>query len=286
MATAGAEPVIMLTAPTLRRRNRALEKAGMKLRRTSTSGRSTKRSRWCPCRRSATSRIDPARRSTSMAARSPSGHPLGATGAASARVPRSMSSSAPTRTPPCDHPVHRRRHGHRHGSRARLGRASTRVRVARFALAFAIVTVGCRDAGKRVRERPPAVEHVIGSGPAPLFPTQIAFASELRPSELVGIAGTGLAAASGQLATGPALQLIDIDAARVVWTDTTACMGKLVHATAERLVCANGRGVSVLDGKSGAAVWSSERTFFAAHGELLLLAGAVVQVSTGPYFTR
>ena len=79
MATAGAEPVIMLTAPAPASA-KALKKAGMTGQATSICGRSTRRSRWCRCRPRARSGSIPSAINVNGGAIA-LGHPLGATGA-------------------------------------------------------------------------------------------------------------------------------------------------------------------------------------------------------------
>lgn len=64
----------------------------------------------------------------------------------------------------------------------------------------------------------------------------------------------------------PAIELVDIDAGRVLWRDTTTCAGPIVGVTADAIVCADAtgvRGVS-LDGK---AAWRSEMPYVAMTGD-------------------
>ena len=108
MATVGAEPVIMLTAPAPASAEGARAWPAWR-RATSTSGRSTRPSRRCRCRRSAALEIDPERVNVNGGAIA-LGHPLGATGAmllgtALDELERSGQADR------AGHPVHRRRQG-------------------------------------------------------------------------------------------------------------------------------------------------------------------------------
>ena len=116
MATAGAEPVIMLTAPAPASK-KALTKAGMTV---------SDIDLWeineafatVPMQTARALGIDPERINVNGGAIA-LGHPLGATGAillgtALDELERANKSTAP------DHAVHRRRHGHRDHHRARL----------------------------------------------------------------------------------------------------------------------------------------------------------------------
>ena len=60
----------------------------------------------------------------------------------------------------------------------------------------------------------------------------------------------------------PAIELIDIDAGRVVWRDPTACDGPIVGVTEDSIVCADAKGTRgiKLDGKGA---WRSEYPFMA-----------------------
>jgi hypothetical protein len=114
-----------------------------------------------------------------------------------------------------------------------------------------------------------------------VYPERVPLASDVRPAQLVAVPGGNLAAVSGQTLDGAALQLIDIERAAVVWTDTRWCNGALVHATADRLLCASGRGVQAVEVDGGGPAWSSPHPFRAAQGNVALLGASFVDVRTG-----
>jgi len=153
---------------------------------------------------------------------------------------------------------------------------------------IAIITVtGCRSKATRQPESdsvpnpalPAAV--TIGAGASPVYPKRLVLESDLRPDSLLAVPGTNLAAVSGEIDGRAALQLIDIDAATVVWTDTRWCNGRLVHATADRLLCSSGKGVQAIAVADGQPAWSSPRTFRAASGDRVLAGTALIDVKTG-----
>ncbi len=75
--------------------------------------------------------------------------------------------------------------------------------------------------------------------------------------------------------------MIDLDAGAVVWTDTRWCIGRLVHATADRLLCRSGKGIQAIAVADGQPAWSSRRKFRAASGDKLLAGSAFIDVKTG-----
>nr|MBA3464086.1 PQQ-binding-like beta-propeller repeat protein [Deltaproteobacteria bacterium] len=77
--------------------------------------------------------------------------------------------------------------------------------------------------------------------------------------------------------TLPAVELIDIDAGRVVWRDPTACNGPVVGVTEDAIVCTDGvgtRGVK-LDGKGA---WRNPLPFIAMTEDRVVIADAGVSV--------
>jgi outer membrane protein assembly factor BamB len=109
-------------------------------------------------------------------------------------------------------------------------------------------------------------------------------------TEHLGISGTGVplrlptpwtvpgdgparAAVYGLAGDRPAVELIDVDAGKVLWSDTTACAAPIVGVTDEVIVCADAKGTRgiALDGNR---TWSSEAMFVAMTGERIVTAGA------------
>lgn len=86
----------------------------------------------------------------------------------------------------------------------------------------------------------------------------------LRLATAWAVPGTGPARAVtyGMEGVRPAIEMIEIDAGRVVWRDPTACDGPIVGVTAESIVCADAKGTRgvTLDGKGA---WRSEYPFIA-----------------------
>jgi hypothetical protein len=60
----------------------------------------------------------------------------------------------------------------------------------------------------------------------------------------------------------PAVELIDVDAGRVVWRDETACAGPVVGVTEKSIVCADARGTRAI-GIDGKPRWHGDQTFLA-----------------------
>ncbi|RMH45324.1 MAG: hypothetical protein D6689_00170 [Deltaproteobacteria bacterium] len=177
--------------------------------------------------------------------------------------------------------VFRRRRSFAPGGRA-VGR--------RAVAAAAAVVVACgSDASPRapVASSPaasarPGDAPAIGSGPQPAYARRIPFDLAVRPAALVRVPGSPSVAVSGVLPDGRlALALVDVAAARVVWTDARWCNGQAVHATADVVVCASGKGVRAVRVADGAFAWSSPRPFRAAAGDRVLAGSVVVDAATG-----
>lgn len=77
----------------------------------------------------------------------------------------------------------------------------------------------------------------------------------------------------GQLAGQHAIEMIDIDAGKELWRDTTACAAPVVGVTTEAIVCADAKGVRGvgLDGKSK---WKSDATYIGMTDDRVITAGA------------
>ncbi len=86
----------------------------------------------------------------------------------------------------------------------------------------------------------------------------------LRLATAWAVPGTGPARAVnyGMEGARPAIEMIDLDAGRVMWRDPTACDGPIVGVTEESIVCADAKGTRgvKLDGKGA---WRSEYPFIA-----------------------
>ncbi|HSD88876.1 MAG TPA: hypothetical protein VLB44_15215, partial [Kofleriaceae bacterium] len=105
------------------------------------------------------------------------------------------------------------------------------------------------------------------SGPATLQP--------LRLPTPWAVPGDGPARAIvyGLIGTTHAIEMIDIDAGRVLWRDTTACGAPVVGVTARAVVCADAKGVRGV-GLDGKPKWKSDATFIAMTDDRVIAAGA------------
>ncbi len=85
--------------------------------------------------------------------------------------------------------------------------------------------------------------------------------------------GPARAIVYGSLDGQQAIELIDIDAGRLVWRDTTLCAAPVVGVTAQTVVCADGAEVRAitLDGKLR---WKQDGAFVAMTDNRVVLAGA------------
>ncbi|HEY0193635.1 MAG TPA: hypothetical protein VGC42_21105 [Kofleriaceae bacterium] len=77
----------------------------------------------------------------------------------------------------------------------------------------------------------------------------------------------------GSEADHPAVELVEVDAGRVVWRDRTACAAPVVGATADAIVCADANGIRAI-GLDGAPKWKSPAAFIAFTDERIAVAGA------------
>ncbi|HEY5920042.1 MAG TPA: hypothetical protein VIV11_00165 [Kofleriaceae bacterium] len=85
--------------------------------------------------------------------------------------------------------------------------------------------------------------------------------------------GPARAVVYGLAGTAPAVELIDIDAGKIVWRDTTECAAPIVGVTEEAIVCADANGTRAI-GLDGKRRWRSDATFIAMSGERVVTAGA------------
>jgi len=125
-----------------------------------------------------------------------------------------------------------------------------------------------RVTGTIGRSQAPDVALAEGiTGPAPLQP--------LRLPTPWAVPGDGPARAIiyGLAGTTHAIELIDIDAGRVVWRDTTACGGPVVGVTAQAVVCADAKGVRAV-GLDGKPRWKNDATFIALTDDRVITARA------------
>jgi outer membrane protein assembly factor BamB len=86
-----------------------------------------------------------------------------------------------------------------------------------------------------------------------------------------------------------AVELVDIDAGRVVWRDTTACAGPVVGVTEDAIVCADAKGVRGV-GMDGKARWKIEAAYLAMSDDRVVIEGPgeaiVVDAASGDELTR
>ena len=87
----------------------------------------------------------------------------------------------------------------------------------------------------------------------------------------------------------PAVEMIEIDAGRVVWRDTASCPGPIVGVTADAIVCADAsgtRGVTL----AGKQAWRSEAPFIAMTGERVVVgptgAAVILEAESGEELAR
>lgn len=135
----------------------------------------------------------------------------------------------------------------------------------------------------------------IGRSQAPQLPRVVGIAGTVRVSLRLATPWTvpgekALAVVSGLEGANVTVELIEVDAGRLVWRDTTACGGAVVGVTETAIVCAdaNGpRGVSVKDGK---AAWKIEATYLAMTEDRVVVEGpgeaVIVDAESGDELSR
>lgn len=86
-----------------------------------------------------------------------------------------------------------------------------------------------------------------------------------------------------------AIELIEIDAGRVIWRDTSSCVGPVVGVTADAIVCADAGGVRGL-GIDGKQRWRTEAPFVAMTDERVVVGptgqGVILEAGTGTELAR
>jgi hypothetical protein len=115
--------------------------------------------------------------------------------------------------------------------------------------------------GRSIAPQPIATRPIVGAPDVPLtLPT---------PWTVPGD-GPARAILSGFERGKPAVELVEIDAGRVVWRDTTICAGPVVAVTAEVVVCSDDKGTRSL-GLDGKLRWrSAAPTLVATDTDILL----------------
>jgi hypothetical protein len=123
---------------------------------------------------------------------------------------------------------------------------------------------------------------------------------------VVGIQGTGtslrlatpwtvpgdkaLAVISGLEGAKYAVELVDVDAGRMVWRDTTACAGAVVGVTERSVVCADANGPRGLHIKDGKSAWKIEATYLAMTEERVVVEemgeAVIVDAESGDELSR
>ena len=97
------------------------------------------------------------------------------------------------------------------------------------------------------------------------------------------------AVAYGYEGVQPAVELIEIDAGRVVWRQAGLCTGPIVGVTDAAIVCSDGVGVRgvTLDGKSA---WKVDQTYVAMTGDRVVVSAeghaVILDASTGDELSR
>ena len=101
--------------------------------------------------------------------------------------------------------------------------------------------------------------------------------------------GAARALVYGMEGARSAIELIDVDAGRVVWRDNAACAGPVVGVTADAIVCADANGVRGV-GLDGKAKWKVEQAFVAMTEDRVVMAGAdevvVLDAASGDEISR
>ena len=85
--------------------------------------------------------------------------------------------------------------------------------------------------------------------------------------------GAARAAVYGLAGAAPAVELIDIDAGKILWRDTTECAGPIVGVTEDVIVCADGKGTRAI-GVDGKSKWKTADAFIAMSEDRVVTAGA------------
>ncbi len=83
--------------------------------------------------------------------------------------------------------------------------------------------------------------------------------------------GPARAIVYGLAGDAPAVELIDVDAGKILWRDTTECAGPVVGVTDEVVVCADAKGTRAIT-LEGKGRWKLDATFIAMTGERVVTA--------------
>ncbi len=144
--------------------------------------------------------------------------------------------------------------------------------------------------------KPPAATASIGRGSSPVHPKRVPLFlapglapldPPMRVQSVLEVPGRPLAVVSGLSASGPVLELVDVDRATIKWRNTT-CAAPAVHATPDRIICAAWQGMKGLSVDTGEELWSSPMAFRAADQRWLIArdpaddkTGAILDTQTG-----
>ncbi len=180
--------------------------------------------------------------------------------------------------------------------------------VARRFLLLALLAA-CEALAPAAEAPPPQWVYVPAPSGWPVGAPQGRFGRAQAPQPLVslGIAGTqkvplrlatlwdvpgdaaARAVAYGYEGAQPAVELIDVDAGRVVWRETNLCTGPIVGVTDAAIVCSDGVGIRgvTLDGKTA---WKVDSPFVAMTEDRVVVAAegqaVIVDASTGDEVSR
>lgn len=137
----------------------------------------------------------------------------------------------------------------------------------------------------------------IGRSQAPQIPSlhgitgdvKLALRSATPMTVPVGERGLARAVLYGVEGVKSAVDLIDVDAGRVIWRDTTACAGPVVGVTADAIVCADAQGVRGV-GMDGKQKWKLEAAFLAMSEDRVVIEGpgeaVIVDAASGDELSR
>ncbi|MEO8704121.1 MAG: hypothetical protein ABI867_28980 [Kofleriaceae bacterium] len=104
----------------------------------------------------------------------------------------------------------------------------------------------------------------------------------LRAPMLWSVPGAGPARAIvfGFEGVRPAVELLDLDAGRVVWRDTATCTGPVVAVVENLVICADAKGIRTL-GLDGKARWTSDKPIAAVTGDRIAQLDATTAIVLG-----
>ncbi len=133
--------------------------------------------------------------------------------------------------------------------------------------------------GRGLATQPVVPLAISGSGAPLRLPTPWAIPGD----------GPARAAIFGLEGDRPAVELVEIDAGRVVWRDRVACAAPIVGVTQKAIVCADAKGIRAI-GIDGAARWKSDATFVAMTDDRIVTAAVgeavIVDADTGDELAR